>query len=341
MPSSAAQPLQQAGEQPMIPMSPGGPSGDFVARSTGALVAEYLRHVSATLRPATSAFYRYQLQPFALAAPRLPAVPGPILDYLAGRRATVADTTLRTNYQALSAFYRWAELAYGVANPIRQIRPPRKPRTVPVRLSDDEAGRILAVAITSPRPADYCLALLLLGSGLRIGEVASVRRSWIGERTIVIPRGKSGQREAPIPHPMFRDLVATIGAGDMLFPFGRHPHPMTTAGLQKMWRRMAARAGLTGRRAGPHAARHRFGQVLYRQSGDIQLVQWALGHADIETALIYARLEPEDALAKWASVSPIRGMLTGGIQLSLFDGEVTGAGGRYAVAPPAAGSAAG
>ena len=40
-----------------------------------------------------------------------------------------------------------------------------------------------------------------------------------------------------------------------------------------------------------HSTRHTFAMNLYRQSGDLRLVQTALGHRHISTTEIYARVE--------------------------------------------------
>ncbi len=48
-----------------------------------------------------------------------------------------------------------------------------------------------------------------------------------------------------------------------------------------------------GKRVTPHCLRHTFATTLFRQTGDLQLVQRALGHSRIETTTIYLHLEDE------------------------------------------------
>jgi integrase/recombinase XerD len=55
----------------------------------------------------------------------------------------------------------------------------------------------------------------------------------------------------------------------------------------KLWLKLA---GIT-RQLSVHSLRHTFATRLYRQTGDLRLVQRALGHRHIATTEIYARVE--------------------------------------------------
>ena len=55
----------------------------------------------------------------------------------------------------------------------------------------------------------------------------------------------------------------------------------------KRIREWAEKAGLAGR-ATAHALRHTFGTRLYERTGDLLIVQRALGHRDVSSTCIYA-----------------------------------------------------
>lgn len=286
-----------------------------VPSSAALLLRLFLSEKSYSTRPATADFYRYTLTPYvAHLGVVMPQGVEPVQAWLGMRRRVLAKATLRNNWTAIRAFHAWAAKHHGCYNPCSDMAPPAKAKTIPVRLSDDEVRNIWLLTETD---RERLLWLLIVGTGSRIGEVTSIRRSRIAERLITILDGKVDQRETPVPHPQFHNVLRRVGHGDVLFPAGRDHHPMSAAGLTALWRRMCARAGIYGRKAGPHAARHRFGRTLLKNSGDRAIVMWAMGHQNIETSLIYARLEPDEILDIWPEVSPIRGIIDG-VQLSFF-----------------------
>jgi site-specific recombinase XerC len=54
-----------------------------------------------------------------------------------------------------------------------------------------------------------------------------------------------------------------------------------------------ARQGRGRGRYSPHSCRHAFALGLYERTGDVLLVQAALGHRAISSTLVYARASPE------------------------------------------------
>lgn len=259
------------------------------------------------LRPETVRVRASKLYLYGRAVPTL-GDPSEAHRYLLRRRERLSDSTYRGEWQALRHFHAWAAAEYGIRDPFERGKPPRKAKTVPVRLEEHEAAAILRAAEDSGRADLQAMAMLLLGVGLRIGELAALRRSRIGRRVIVVPDGKTGQREVPVPHARFHDLVAQIGHGDYLWVTA-DGKPRSAKGLTNTWRRLCRRAGVTGRKAGPHAARHRVGKVVIRKAGgDLRTVQWLLGHADVSSTLVYAGLEPDEVLDRWDELSPLAGL---------------------------------
>lgn len=275
---------------------------------TAEAVDRYLETL-VNLRPETVRGRASKLRQYARAAPVL-GDPGEAHRYLLRRRERLADATYRSEWQALRHFHAWASAEYGIRDPFERGKPPRKAKTIPVRLDEHEAAAILQAAEDSGRPDLHAMAMLLLGVGLRIGELAALRRSRIGRRVIVIPDGKTGQREVPVPDARFNELVAQIGRDDYLW-VTKDGKPRSVKGLTNTWRRLCRRVGVTGRKAGPHAARHRVGKVVIKKAGaDLRTVQWLLGHADVSSTLVYAGLEPDEVLDRWDELSPLAGLHT-------------------------------
>jgi integrase len=72
-------------------------------------------------------------------------------------------------------------------------------------------------------------------------------------------------------------------------------YPLTYSGVKIVWRRLRARAGVTGFRF--HDFRHDIGTKLLRETGNLKLVQKALNHADIKTTTKYAHVLTDEVAA--------------------------------------------
>jgi integrase len=69
-------------------------------------------------------------------------------------------------------------------------------------------------------------------------------------------------------------------------------YPITYGGVQTFWRRLRKRSGVVGLRF--HDLRHDFATKLLRESGNLRLVQKALGHRNIATTTRYAHVLDSD-----------------------------------------------
>ncbi len=191
----------------------------------------------------------------------------------------------RRSYRAsLRSFYGWALYTGRVRrSPAHQLPPVKVPRT--------KAKRAPETAYTSAqRIADdrALLAIRLAGTcGLRRGELARSRRDWL-ERDLLgwtlHVVGKGGrERWVPVPD----DLAQTIlrRPAGYLFPSPRGGH-LTPHHLGKI-----VSTCLPGDLT-THSLRHRAGYVSYDGTKDIRAVQEFLGHAKLDTVMIYTEVPP-------------------------------------------------
>ena len=70
--------------------------------------------------------------------------------------------------------------------------------------------------------------------------------------------------------------------------------PLERDGVKRAYNRLFHRAGITGRKLGPHTLRHTFGTNYVRSSGGVRQLQYILGHQRIETTMIYVHLAGKD-----------------------------------------------
>lgn len=197
-----------------------------------------------------------------------------------------APNTRRSYRASLRGFYRWAQ-----ATGRRLDDPAALIPTVPVprAVSRPTPEVVYLQALVDATPRVRRMIQLAAQCGLRRGEIARARREDIerdvlGEWSLRV-RGKGGHvRMVPLPTDFARELLA-------LPPGWLFPSTSTRGGI--------AGTHLTPAHVGKlvaavlldnwtcHTLRHRCGTVAYMSTKDIRAVQELLGHAKLETTMIY------------------------------------------------------
>jgi len=177
------------------------------------------------------------------------------------------------------------------------------PAEIVRELSDGEADKLDAAMRDDYAP----FFAFARASGLRLAECL-LRWSEVefGTRQIV-KLGKGGKRITKPITSEIRDILWPLQGHHPEFVFtyvsqrtGEGRRPLTYAGVQTEWRRLRKRSGVIGFRI--HDYRHDFATKLLRTTGNLKLVQKALGHASIKTTTRYAHvLDSEVAEAMEAS----------------------------------------
>jgi integrase/recombinase XerC len=159
---------------------------------------------------------------------------------------------------------------------------------------DEEDPLARAVALR-----DRAVLEIMYGSGLRVGEVASLTTDRLDlDRGRVTVMGKgSKEREVPLSDPAIdaiedylREGRATMAAeGSSAAFFNRRMKPLSTRDIRALVQRYGART-LSGRHVTPHTLRHSFATHLLEGGADIRAVQELLGHASVATTQRYTHV---------------------------------------------------
>lgn len=222
--------------------------------------------------------------------------------------------TVRGYVQVLKGFGTWlAEEGYVNVNPLQRIQLPKVPKYVVKPLSGDEVTALIGAV--KPRSSagarDLALILLLLDTGMRLGEVArltlcdaedAIRNGLFkvmgkGSRERYLPVGKAARDALRRYTQVHRPDVAL----DALF-LGRNGRPLAAEGLRQVIRRVASRAGVEG--VHPHRLRHTFAVNYVTNGGDAMTLQRILGHSTLEMVRRYVALDPRDIKARHTQASP-------------------------------------
>ncbi|NIM43055.1 MAG: tyrosine-type recombinase/integrase [Hydrogenophaga sp.] len=194
-------------------------------------------------------------------------------------------------------------------HPVNDVRAPKAGKPLPKALPVDEAVRLASYEDAEDDPAlearDACIAELLYGCGLRIGELVGLdvaasgtARGWIdlqeGEAHVL---GKgSKRRSVPVGRAALEslrrwlDLRVAFAREDAALFIGQRGQRLTPQTIRVRLKRRALKAGLATP-VHPHMLRHSFASHLLESSGDLRAVQELLGHANIGTTQVYTQLD--------------------------------------------------
>lgn len=192
-----------------------------------------------------------------------------------------------------------AMLSFAVERGLRADNPAskvqlNKPRKRDRFLSGDELialGRALRVEAQKPesRPSVAAIMLLLL-TGCRKSEILTLRWRFIDwEQSLLrLPDSKTGAKVVPLGRPALELLrgLPQIENDPFVFPSPRQGRHLV--GLQKVWERVRAAAGLPDVRL--HDLRHSFASAAVAGGASLYMVGKVLGHRDSRTTEIYAHI---------------------------------------------------
>jgi integrase/recombinase XerD len=270
--------------------------------------AAYVRRLKAARDPSehTLRAYASDLKDYGrfLATRRLCARRGEtVLAYASHLTAErhAAPRTLRRRMACLRGFYKDLVRSGAIdCSPFRDLdmQLPRA-RQLPRTLTRAETRRLVARArrdCAGPGPlsakAFPAALLLLISTGLRVGELVGLRPSDFDPDQgglHVLGKGRR-ERRVFVVDPALRRLVARLarrpGAASLFAPDGR---AWSTEAVRRALRRFAEEAGVE-RRVTPHMLRHSCATLLLEDGVDLRVLQRLLGHENIATTALYAHV---------------------------------------------------
>ena len=203
-------------------------------------------------------------------------------------------------------YWRRSRLGYGRSRPaLTQLRV-KTPKPMIVPLSVAEVERFWSSFRTS---RDLAIVGLMLLHGLRSCEVLALNREdvQLPDSQIRVP-GK-GKKTRLLP--LDRDSVKLLDhylclerpppCGQALFVCLKGPsrgHRMTAAGLRSLFRHHRQTTGVI--KANPHRFRHTFASDMIRAGLSLPALMQLMGHAQIQTTMVYLQLTPQDVWEQYA-----------------------------------------
>ena len=207
----------------------------------------------------------------------------------------VSPITLNATITGLKFFF---DVTLDRIQLMAKMQPVHVPRTLPVILSREEAGRLIAAARNLKHQTILSVAY---GTGLRASEVVALKVGDIDSQrmTLRIERGKGDKDRYAMLSPVLLERLRTwwkvaraqgkMLDGGWLFP-GMNPiESLSTRQLNRIVRD-AAEAAKIDKRISMHTLRHSFATHLLEQKVDIRVIQVLLGHKRLDTTALYTQV---------------------------------------------------
>ena len=259
-------------------------------------IKQYCRHISALTRwlahdGHTGAVKDIDHEDLArfLAAPTARTRPD------GGQKKAGSVNALRSS---LKCFFGYVHRAgYAPQDPSRLIRRAICGAPPPRWLSEVDQERLVVAMARGTKPPDvrdHMLFSLMLASGIRLGSALDldVEDVDLTRGEILLRKAKGDREERVFLNRTMRDALRVYRERRVAGPLFRScgNRRLSPRQAQKRFAMWLEDAGIE-RPATTHSLRHSFAIGIYKRSRDILLVKEALGHRNIESTLIYARID--------------------------------------------------
>lgn len=233
---------------------------------------------------------------------------------LASKNRGLSPATVNQYYRTLRTFFGWLVTnGYLKRSPMENIKPPKIPSEIIKPFSRKDIDNLLL--LTSGKRfrdlRDRALILVLLDTGLRLGEVAGIHLTDIdidkgtirvmgkGSKERIVPFGRVAKRA------ILNYVLARSDEYDCLW-VSKSYQPMTRRGLQVQIRRLCIRAEISGPKCGAHTFRHTAALAFLRNGAGEFNLQGLLGHTTLEMTRRYvSSLNAEDVIKAHRKASPV------------------------------------
>ena len=238
--------------------------------------------------------------------------------YKPTRDEPLSAHTVHGYARTLKAFFSWA-MQEGIVdkNPMAPVKLPKLPDKVMRTLSKEEVRRLLSVpdGQTVAAVRNRTIFTLLFDTGIRAAELTGLRLAdlYLGEGYLKVFGKGSKERIVPIGYQCQRALLKYIrrfrpepalpSIGQVFLT--QDGRPLQVNWLYKIVSRACKKAGINGRRLGPHTLRHTFARNFLMNGGDLLTLQRILGHSSLDMVRRYVSLDTDDLVSRQRRFSPM------------------------------------
>lgn len=221
------------------------------------------------------------------------------IQWLTGQGRSAATVTRAL--ASLKCFYHWMmERGYCESNPVQGVKAAKVERKLPQVLTSKEVELLLEQpkCVDMKGYRDHAMLELLYATGIRVSELigldvdsvflsAGFIRCESREKTRIIPMYPTALKALT---DYLRDVRPKLAAeGERALFVNMNGTRMSRQGFWKLIKYYGEKAGIQTEIT-PHTLRHSFAAHLLENGADIHAIQEMLGHSDISSTQIYAKL---------------------------------------------------
>lgn len=234
-------------------------------------------------------------------------------------RKPVSVTTINNYIRNIRVFFNWMEREYIIRrNPMKRIRQLKYNRQAKVFLSDEDLKKLLSKFDKSyfTEHRDYVMVMLMLDSGMRLGECSTVLVTdlELGRRRINLRAEETkGRKDRTVYFSPKTEIVIRrwlqfkdrYVESDYLFPVKEHGGSIGVGNFESNFKKYILRAGLNEEYT-PHCLRNNFAKRCLMNGMDIFTLSKILGHSSVEvTEKAYLDLTDDDISKQYHRASPL------------------------------------
>lgn len=201
------------------------------------------------------------------------------------------DVTAVYQRQVVNAVKFYYEKVLGKTLHPLNVQRPKKPKKLPVVLSEKEITILLAQVINLKHK---CILFTIYSAGLRRSEVLNLKLSDIdSERNCIIVRAAKGQQDRNTLLSkklllLLRDYFKQYRPKEYLFE-GVNGGKYSITSVRKIFHKALAKSGIK-KDAHLHTLRHSFATHLLERGTDLRYIQTLLGHSSSKTTELYTHI---------------------------------------------------
>jgi site-specific recombinase XerD len=201
------------------------------------------------------------------------------------------DVSISYQNQSINAIKFYYEQVLG--RPVRTyyIQRPKKERTLPNVLSEEE---VLSILKSTDNLKHRAMLSLIYSSGLRLGELINLKLPDIDSKRmlVIVKQGKGKKDRVTLLSvkilQLLREYFKKYKPREYLFE-GQFGEQYSPTSVQKVFRMAKQKAGIK-KKATVHTLRHSFATHLLERGTDLRYIQSLLGHQSAKTTEIYTHI---------------------------------------------------
>lgn len=232
-----------------------------------------------------------------------------IVSFLVAKQETAGDKTRNRTLSAIRSFYAaLIDFELAARNPALEVKKSKTEKNkIPVYLEEKELEKLLGYVSGRYRDRNLAIFLLMGYCGLRVGEVHRMNLSHFKKTKGTLEILGKGRKwnEIPLPELVVEYLakveeerIQPYSSKEEAFFVSQKGRRLSIRQIQKIARQVfdafkQDHPHLSDLQLSCHKLRHSFATMLLNNNVDIRVVKELLGHASIETTMIYTHINDE------------------------------------------------